>query len=877
CIIKDSKGLMYFANNGGILEFDGTRWNKYTVPNNSIIRSLAIDSANKIYAGAYDELGYLYTEANNKLTYRSLVNKINKNDRGFGELWKIYPTNDGIYFQSFTYIFKYTGDTIYTVYKNGNFHFSFLVDNELYIRDNDAGLKRLTSSGLQLIPGGEIFKDMEIWTIFPFDDTRLLIGTANHGLFLYNGIEFIPWNVKSNDFFKQNQIFSGNKIDNNRFVFGTIQNGIVIINKQGEIIQHINREKGIQNNTILSLFVDNEKNLWLGLDNGIDFIKINSPISYLNPRKGIGAGYAAIIYNKNLYLGTNQGLFVTSWDKQDKSFQYSNIKLVENTKGQVWNLTEIDGTLFCGHNKGALIVTDSYTQQISDIQGGWVFLKTPENPNLLIEGTYTGLSLLEKKGNSWKFKNIIKGFYESSREAEFDKNGYLWVGHGYKGIYRLKFNEKLDSVTNINRYSTREGLPSKYNNSVLRFKDEIVFSTEKGFYEYDENTETIIKHKKLDELFNPGKVSKLIEDQNGNIWFFQNNEIGILRLNYDGTYTSEILPFNEIYGSFIQSFESILPIDKDNIIIGSEDGFIHFSPSAIKYQDKKMHVLIRKVTLTKNDSVLFGGVNNNQLSKQINILKYKENALKLIYSAPDYTNIKGMTYSHFLEGFDEKWSDWRKESEKEYSNLHEGTYSFRVKAKDAQGYITPVSIYNFIIQPPWYRTIGAYVFYSIFIFSLLYLGLKLIFRKFEKEKELLKEKQKKELKAKELLHAQEVDKAEQQIIKLQNEKLEIDLKRQKAELENKTKELASIAMQITYKNEILEQVKSRLSKVTHNMIHEESKKQVLALIKTIENEMIHEEDWEKFEYHFDQVHEDFLKKMRTEFPELTPKDLKLCA
>ncbi|MFC2137490.1 helix-turn-helix transcriptional regulator, partial [Bacteroidota bacterium] len=113
--------------------------------------------------------------------------------------------------------------------------------------------------------------------------------------------------------------------------------------------------------------------------------------------------------------------------------------------------------------------------------------------------------------------------------------------------------------------------------------------------------------------------------------------------------------------------------------------------------------------------------------------------------------------------------------------------------------------------------------------------------------------------------------------KLQNEKLEIDLQMQKVEIENKSKELASIAMQITYKNEILDQIKNRLNKVSQKMIHEESKKQVLSLIKTIEKDMLHEEDWDKFEYHFDQVHEDFVKKLRNSYPELTPKDLKLCA
>ncbi len=884
CIVQDSKNLLYFANNYGILEFDGTQWRLYNVPNNSIVRSIAIGKENQIFVGAYNELGYLYPNEKGELVYKSLVDKINKDDRDFDEIWKIFITDDGVIFQSFNYIFKFKNNTIYTIYKYGNFHFSFYVNNTLYIKDNDAGLKELTESGLQLIPGGDIFIGKEVWTIFPVYSNKLLIGTANHGLFIYDGKSVSKWDIQLNDFFIKNQIFSGVKISDERYIFGTIQNGMVIINGKGEIIQHINREKGIQNNTILSMLIDKEKNLWLGLDNGIDYLKINSPISYLNPKKEIGTGYTSIIYDNYLYLGTNQGLFYIPWSKNIKNLDI-HFKLVENTKGQVWKLAIIDNNLFCGHNKGSLIINGNSGKQLSDIGGGWIFVQLPNFENYIIEGTYKGLILLEKRLGNWQFKNEIKGFNESSREIEIDKNGKIWISHGYKGIFALELNDELDSVIQKSYYSVKQGLPYINDNTVLKFKDEIVVSTDNGFYIYNVKADSFIEHSKLNELFGKEKVAGLVEDANGNIWFFQNNEVGVLRLNYDGTYSREILPYNELYGSFVQGFENILPIDNNNIIIGSEEGFIHFAPSEVKYQDKQYQVLLREIVLTKNDSVLFGGSwihrnngsNPSSLKNKVEYLRYRDNALKFIFSAPDYSSINNIKYSYMLEGFDESWSEWKKDHEKEYSNLNEGSYVFKVKAKDIYNYETNESTYAFIIQPPWYKSLIAYIFYFLILTVSLFIIIKLTIRKFEKEKELLKEKQKKVLKAKEEEHAQEVSKAEQEIVKLQNEKLEIDLQMQKVEIENKSKELASIAMQITYKNEILDQIKNRLNKVSQKMIHEESKKQVISLIKTIEKDMLHEGDWDKFEYHFDQVHEDFMKKLRSSYPDLTPKDLKICA
>ncbi|MBN2519131.1 MAG: hypothetical protein JXB17_01385, partial [Bacteroidales bacterium] len=754
--------------------------------------------------------------------------------------------------------------------------------------ENGIGLKKLRGDKLCLIPGGDIFHDKEVWAMFRYDEKHILIGTAEHGLFLFDGERIFSWDKEINEFLKKNQIFCGAKIDDNHYAFGTIQNGVIIINQNGEILQHINRNNGIQNNTVLSICVDNEKNLWLGLDNGIDFIKINSPLSYLNPRKEIGTGYTSLIYRNDLYLGTNQGLFFIPFDNLvNRIDQNVDINLVTNTKGQVWNLTNIDGYLLCGHNKGSFQIINNKAQLISDIQGGWTFVKVPGNNNYLIEGTYTGLLLLERYYKNdkviWRFKNEIKGFNESCRDIEVDNTGNLWISHGYKGIYKLKLNQRLDSIIEFNYYSDDNGLPSKYQNLVLQFKNELVISTINGFYKYNQELDQIEEYKELNKIFGKERVSRLFEDQTGNVWFFQNNELGVLRLNFDGTYTSEKLPFNELYGSFVQSYESILPIDRNNIIIGSEDGFIHFNPSIIVNQNKIYDVLIRKIT-TKNDSVIFGGALINT-SKETSIdgdnpvlnLNYNLNALKIEFCTPKFSEIENIEYCYKLEGFDEKWSDWKTENVKEYSNLHEEDYIFKVKAKDPFNNETAETGFKFVILPPWYRSIWAYILYSIVSITFILIIIKIILRRFEKEKKKLRERQKKELKEREEKHAQEVIKAEQEIFKLKNEKLEIDIQRKKAEVDSQAKELASIALQITYKNEVLNQIRTKLNKVSQKMIHEESKKQVLELIKTIEKDMLQEEDWDKFEYHFDQVHEDFIKKIKKNYPDLTPKDLKLCA
>ena len=145
---------------------------------------------------------------------------------------------------------------------------------------------------------------------------------------------------------------------NGGFVLGTISNGVVLLNEDGSLIQKIEQIDGLSNNTILSIKEDTYGNIWLGLDNGIDVINLSSKYRvFIDERGVLGTVYASIIVDNILYLGTNQGLFYKSLDSNEK-FQF-----LQGTKGQVWNLTYLKGTLFCGHDEGTFVIKNNSAQK----------------------------------------------------------------------------------------------------------------------------------------------------------------------------------------------------------------------------------------------------------------------------------------------------------------------------------------------------------------------------------------------------------------------------------------------------------------------------------------------------------------------------------
>ena len=239
--VQDKRGVMYFGNNDGLLEFDGVGWRLIQMPNTSVVRSLAVDESGNIYVGAFNEFGMLKATSNGSLEYKSLLELVPKEIKNFGDIWKIHEMRNGIIFQSFTEIFLYKNGKVEVIAQNRDFHFSFLVNEELYITERNKGLLRLKDEKLIPVKGGERFNN-DIWAMVPFDETKILIGTANNGLFILENGAVSSWNTPVNDFLRQNQIYCATQVKGH-FAIGTILNGLLVINKEGIAVQTAKKEE----------------------------------------------------------------------------------------------------------------------------------------------------------------------------------------------------------------------------------------------------------------------------------------------------------------------------------------------------------------------------------------------------------------------------------------------------------------------------------------------------------------------------------------------------------------------------------------------------------------------------------------------------------
>jgi ligand-binding sensor domain-containing protein/DNA-binding CsgD family transcriptional regulator len=889
-IAQDQRGFMYFANNEGLLLFDGVSWKIHRMPNSSIVRSVYINKNGQIYVGAYNELGKMDVGKNGKTEFRSLKKYLSKDYLNFDDIWNITSFQNQIVYQAYNFAFLFRGDSTVSVIKApSRFLNSYQVNERLFFNDQEKGMMEYTTnSNLVALTGFEKLKGEEIRSVLPFNRGKdLMICTLTKGIFIYNGNELKEWAVPVNTLLKQKQIFSAIVIQEKYYAIGTIQDGVIMIDEPGNIIQHINRQKGLQNNTVLKVFADRVGNLWLGLDNGIDYLNVNSPITFMQQTDGIGAGYTSLIYNGKIYLGTNQGLFVRNWGNEQQNEEF---RLIPGTNGQVWYLGVHDKVLLCGHNNGTFIVEGEKARQISTIPGAWKFHSLKRFPEYLIGGTYSGLTLYKKQKDSWVFTGKIGGFNESFRVFEEDENGDLWMSHGFKGIYKINIGSKLDSISSFRFFTQKDGLPSNYNLNVFKIKGKVIVTSNVGFFEYNREKDRFESSRYFNQLLSPLRdISFLKEDNNGNIWYVAwdmgKNKVGVFRIQEDNSYKHISSPFDLLTGKFISGFESVYCHSDDHVFFGTEEGFAHYSPLSGFNNAPKFEAYISKATASYLDSTFFDAYSLNKLHDLegavpdpthdvVNHIEYsfpfKDNSFKFSYTSPVYDNQDNIEYSFKLAGYNDKWSEWSNVPFNEYAKLPPGDYTFSVRARNQLGIESTTDSLKFTITPPWYKSIVAYFFYVLMFMFLILMTIWYFLKRIELSKRKERLQHLKSYRQKEQEYRREALIAEKEIVNLKNEKLKI-------EMIHRDKELANQTMDLIHKNKFLVKIKEELEKLKKSTQDELLQDKIASLTVKIDKDIDHKKQWEVFETAFDEVHEDFLSRLKKRYPDLTPKELRLCA
>jgi ligand-binding sensor domain-containing protein/DNA-binding CsgD family transcriptional regulator len=871
--VQDRRGVMYFANNEGLLQYDGSRWRCYPVANRTVVRSVSIDQQGKIFVGAQSEIGYFFPDNGGRLTYHSLVHLLPEGKQHFEDVWDIVCSSETVFFRTNRAVFVWQNGSITILEPGGELESLFSTPAGVLLQKNFREILRWNGRQFEFWRNAPDLTSA-ITGVLPWQGDTLLFSSLKDGLFQLTNERLIRWATPHDALFQSNRIYSATVLWNGHLALGTSMNGLIALDRNQRIYRHLHKKNGLQNNNILHTFSDRAGNLWLGLDSGIDCIALPSAFSSIIPDSDLqGTGYAAAVFADQLYLGVSNGLYQAPWKNYYSPNQHSYFQKIRSSDGQVWQLDEWGNTLLLGHHEGAFSVRGGELQMLSREPGAWAFMVL--SGEYLLGGHYSGLVLYRKSGNQWVFDRKIKGLEESCRFVVRDEDGSVWVAHPYRGVYRVLWEHGYAEEPRVQYFNQYNGLPSDLNNFVFSIAGKAVFATENGLYRFNPALERFEADQDFMQIL--GKrfaLRYLCEDANGNIWYAGDRETGLLQVRDWGVKKSvSKRVFSELTGKLVSGFEFIYPADPNNVFFGAEHGFIHFNPTAIGSPDTLLQVLISEVKAGTNqrDSVVFGGwwVQNGQIQPQQSatpVLDADMHQLQFVFSATRYEDPELLEYRSRLVGNSGEWSDWAAGTMRNFTNLGPGKYRFEVQVREKNGRMGAVSTFTFRIRPPWYASTWAIGLYGLGILGLFAGFVIRQQRRFESEKESLAE-QHQQITAKQ---QREVEQSKAAISDILREKLE-------AEIEFKNQELATATMHLVQKGEILQTIQENLDQILEKSTNPAVKKEIQQLLNLLNFDAKLNDDWEQFAFHFDRVHVDFLKRLREKHPELSSTDHKLCA
>ncbi|MBS7253358.1 helix-turn-helix and ligand-binding sensor domain-containing protein [Flavobacterium branchiicola] len=822
-IAQGKDKAMYFANNHYLLRYDGVIWEKYSLPNKTIIRSILIEG-DRIYSGSYKEFGYWHRE-NGEMHYVSITKNLRLFDeKDNEEIWKIFRFNGALYFQSFNDIFIYDGKHIQKIKFPFLISYCFAVDQNLYVASVSKGMFKMNGSKITNPKGWNVLKNTVVHAVEKYKE-KTYIFTQKKGIFIVEREGLKPWNNPLNETLKSNGINVAKFIKNDKLVIGTGNKGVFIYDLSKDTFKNIDRNNVLMNNSVLSIGLDKEEDLWLGLDNGIAHVEVNSPISFFYDNSGIlGSVYSVATTNKGYLIASNHGIF---------EFDSGNFKMLSNTQGQGWNITKIGDKYLIGHNDGTFCYENGALTKINNVSGGWNLSKSIIN-DTYFQSTYSGILVYDDVSDLRKTKKIN----ELSKPIKYvaqNKRNEIWAADNYRGLYRVLFddNYKTLKVENITQQSK---IKNDFGVKIFEFRKELLFLINNVWYTFNSISNKLEENVLFNSNFkNISDVVAIDEDhfivlQDGILYhiYAQGNKFlwNIIQEKY---YKGKLINEN------LRIFKS-----NNHYLMNLDDGFISLQ---LGYENKQ------------NKGVKVEAYNENTLLPDDGKIKHntelKINVISGIYGASKpnlfYQINKGKNYVPISNGTIV------------LNNLSSGSHSIVIFKHDGVNY-DKVSSFDFRVSQPWYFSFWMILLYLLVIGAVLF-----FYYKWNK----LRYRQKLKLQAEELKHQREILEME---LKTENELNIQEYEKHILELELQTKasEVAGKSLSIAKQSEMIDKIQNILeSEKDFNKLKSEIK-------KAIKINEVNKHEWEIFETNLNQIHNEFIITLSKKYPQLTPKDIKLC-
>lgn len=859
---EDNTGTMYFGNNDGILIYNGVHWNKVLLPNSSSVRSLVKDAHGTMYAGGYNELGIVQQDVYGNYFFESLKETYKLTDFNFENVWQAHSIQEHLIFRTFTKLFVLHNNKLTQIPASNTFLKSFVANGTYYVVDADHGIYEVNLSKntlTQVLPASAYQNQSIIGMVSTANTKGLHILTENGQLLTYNLQQHKVTTIQQVLPQGTSKLISCVSLNTTTLLLGSLRDGALQLSLTGK--PAVMPVQNLQGETVLNLFQTAQHNVWVLLDNGLDFIDFNNPKTTVFTGASV---YDMRYVNNTLYVATNQGVYYSDTGN-GQTITPESFQPVQGLDGQAWSLQYYHNTLLVGHDKGLFTITKDKATEIGNNDSFWKVVPIKEKENYYLACHYSGIYVLHYDKGNWKITNKIQGFEESSRDIVEAEDPYtFWICHGYKGVYRITLSSNLERATGIEHFTDSNGFDSPFNINVFKYNNQIVFTTNSGIFKYHKQSNTFVPYQPLNRIVDTTRNTRKILQQDGKTWVVQDDELGY----FETSATEPVIHhdiFSETKGTFNRGMECLLPIGNNHVLTGTHTGLYLYE--------------IHEDTNTPNIPITLTGIQYTAGNDKHLIPLAKDSLIELPnnatsvhfeFAAPQMPNSTPNQYSYQLKNIDENWSTWQAMPFKEYNLLPPGTYTFRVRARNTLGIHTNATAFTFTILPKWYQTRLAFILYVVGGILAVYLTVVLVQRKITRENQKAREE---EQKTNRLLQL-EVNQ-----LKLENHqrKIQEDKEHLEQDVIKKSKELATYTMMLVNKKNFFVELQEELKELRETVKTKNSRNKLTDIFSKLHQHRIDEEYLKVFEENFETIHRDFFKNLKKTGSNLTVRETRLAA
>ncbi len=712
-ISTDKKGMYYIATTGGLIEFDGsTTTNLASHAKMPILKSILIDKETIYYSDLKRDGFCLFDESRVNLSFNNLPE--NTPDQAFSSFSKILACDSNVYFMTDQYarVFSKEKKGWRFIKAKGKQTSAFIRGSELYAYQTGMGLfilreldwvnvsKKIPDDPQQVVVT-QLFGQIAAVT-----ETSIFFLNAQSG-------EWKRWNYIP---LKGENPTAISELDDHSFIVTTDKGSVHMFSRSGSLIHTVvthNKAK------IRSVFIDEQDRIWIPNAKGLSFFQLNYPLfrpSFSNSNIAESAIFSITGLDSLLFIGLGEGEIISlQLGNKHNTESEKSIKIPQLGSQHDLQLQVIAGDLFITHVKKGLYYYNPKTLQTDLICKGvnirLLELSTKKN-KLLIRSAEQGLFIIEKKNGAWKFLNTVLNWNikDSGSSLEGDDNCFWFVDrldNNESMLHRVKLNEELTEIIIDQVYGKQSGLPDKIGRAKLFYlKGTPHLATSQGIYYYKKNTDAFYLNKDLTDLVGEDASDMIFEDHQNNLWLIPNGKLPSVIVKEDnGAYTKYQIPVNKQQKRVLDDYI----LDSGITLLGTLNGILGVSPQVIA--QNPIHTQISRVysNTRKNDSIQY---HPSTLALTLPVLR---NSIHFRLATNHFIPNTNVEYQYRLKHEQTEWSAWSANPLISFPNLPDGNFIFEARARDPFGKISKSVFFSFTILPPWYRTLWAYLAYSLLL------------------------------------------------------------------------------------------------------------------------------------------------------------------